>query len=643
MKMTRRALLSMAGLTSAWALGCNARPHEEQPQDDTDKDDEGQQEAKPSVDLDEFESLALDMNAWSFDEQTGCYYQLSVPYCLHPSNELYESLSIYVPARYFVAERRGRHYACEIDANATVGDFTATTAPTLMPLNTPLCTAQECPGSFAPEGLSRYLDAGIVYVYPGLRGRSGGYESTTQEYYAGGAPWPAVDLKAAIRFLRYNRAVLPGDTDRIFLAGWGAGADMAAIAGTSGASSAFEPYLGEIGAATHDAEGNDVSDAPFGLALWNPVGSFSSADAAYEWMMGRYAQEGTRAAGTWTKRLSDDLAADYGPYVNGLGLTTDDGEGLRLERIDDGTYAGGSYYDHLVGVVADAAAEFFHETSFPYMRAAMDAGTVFPGDPSLSGTHALLDAQAATTADDEESGASEARDTGVRQVKATVFETRESYVSTLNGDGRWLTYNADAGTVDVTGLWGFVGACRPADHDVCAYDRIDRSGMVNQLFGTDQESSLHFDSMVARLVDERHARYAKLEGWNEDYVSEWRGDLAETDAQDMTVELRVALSDPLALLERADGQEEPATVAPYWRINTGLFQAQTTLVGELNLARALAGRDDVARVDFQAVWEAGFSPCERTGEPQDKLVAWIRGCCKKAGAAKKGKKAKASS
>ena len=68
------------------------------------------------------------------------------------------------------------------------------------------------------DGLGTFLDAGCVYVYAGFRGRSAGYDSSTgsTDLYPGGAPWPVVDLKAAIRYLRYNKDALPCDTSRVF-------------------------------------------------------------------------------------------------------------------------------------------------------------------------------------------------------------------------------------------------------------------------------------------------------------------------------------------------------------------------------------------------------------------------------------------
>jgi len=621
MNLTRRSLLSLMGLGGLAGLAaCQRERAEEEPAEPTETAEEP---VEPEVDLKEFEGLALDMDAWSYDEDHDCYYQLAVPYCLTPGSEQYESLAIFVPGPYFTGTAKGQLYHCELAEDAEVGQFTPATAPIALPINAPSCNAQECPTSYSHEGLGRYLDQGIVYVYAGFRGRSGGYESTTQEYFAGGAPWTVADLKAAVRFLRYNAAVLPCDTSRIFAFGLGGGGGAAALLGASGNAALYEPYLQELGVPTHDVEGNDVTDEIAGVAAWCPMSSFESSDAAYEWMMGQYASEGTRADGTWTKLLSDDLSDAYGDYVNALNLVDGDGQALKLDRIENGAYAGGTYYQHLVGVVSDAAADFIRRMEFPYAAVPLEARIrSFPGNPSLRVSDSA----------DAQPGSSEASENpvgiaGVRQVEATVYDTLESYVATLNGDSRWLTYNASTGEVDVTGLWGFVSACRKPDKDVCAYDLLDRSGWANQLFGTDEQPSLHFDAMVATLVEGQAERYAQAEDWDEAVVKEWRGDLVEKDALDKTVAERVGMSEPIALLRSSDDEETPAVVAPHWRISTGLFQTETTLVGEVNLAAALKACKGVEDVSFQAVWGSGFELAEREGDPEEKLVEWIASCC----------------
>lgn len=620
MNLTRRSLLGLAGLGAAAGLSAcelrqlvgDDREGEEAP------GEQERQEEEPAIDLAEFEGLAIDMDAWSYDAANDCYYQLGLPYCNTPSSEQYETLAIFVPGAYFTATKRGSTYRCAVDPTAKVGDFTAETAPVALPINSSYWSAQPCPTSYSYDGLGRFLEAGVVYVYAGFRGRSGGYESTTQEFFSGGAPWAVADLKAAVRCLRYNAAVLPCDTSRVFAFGLGAGGTYSVQLGVSGNAEAFDPYLKELGAATHDLEGAELTDEIMGSASWCPAVSLDAGDAAYEWMMGQYAHEDSRVEGSWTALLSQDLTDAYGDYLNSLSLADSDGNPLTLDRIEDGSFGGGTYYDRLLKEVRDSASAFLASTTFPYTSMPpVGVAPYFPGDADLSVSEVAESSQEGN----DESAASE----GVRQVQATVYDSLESYVAASNGEDRWLTYNASRGEADITGLWGFVNACRPATRGVCAYDALDRSGTANQLFGTDEQSSLHFDAMVGSLLQENHERYGEADGWDEGLVAAWSDDLAQTDALDVTVADRVTMCSPLSYL--CGEQPLEATVAPHWRIMTGLFQAETSLTSEVALACALEGSDAVEDVAFEAVWEAGYGLAERSGDAQDNLVAWMVASC----------------
>ena len=349
MGCTRREFLALASMGTAVGIaGCTpSRPADPAPSDDPVTPD-------PSVDLSEFESLALDTGAWRYDEENDVYYQLGLTYCKSPATTTYESLAIFVPGAYFTAEKNGSTYSCTVNKKAVVGNFTPSTAPILMPINTGTIAAQASPTAYAYDGLAPYMEAGCIYVYAGFRGRSAGYDSAsgTGELYPGGSPWPVVDLKAAIRYLRYNAAALPCDTERVFVFGFGAGGGVSAVLGASGDATLFEPYLSSIGAVTHDAKGESISDAIAGSASWCPVTSFDTAGAAYEWCQGQYSDEATRAKGTWTRQLSRELASAYGAWVNEMDLRDADDAQLTLDETEAGVYAMGSYASGMAYVAA---------------------------------------------------------------------------------------------------------------------------------------------------------------------------------------------------------------------------------------------------------------------------------------------------
>ena len=220
-------------------------------------------------------------------------------------------------------------FTCTVNASGKAGSYTAATAPVVMPVNTAGYSAQPAPTAYSYDGLSDYMKAGLIYVYAGCRGRNNGTNSDGSAY-AGGAPWGVTDLKAAVRYLRYNTASLPGDKDRIFTFGHSGGGAQSSLMGATGDSSLYYKYLESIGAAMKDASGAYISDAICGAMCWCPITSLDVADEAYEWMMGQYSTSGTRADSTWTSALSDDLAASFAEYVNKAGFKDSDGNVLTL-------------------------------------------------------------------------------------------------------------------------------------------------------------------------------------------------------------------------------------------------------------------------------------------------------------------------
>ena len=659
MGCTRREFLALASVGTAVGLSaCTPAERAPEPAPET----PGEQD--PSVDLEEFKGLALDASKWRYDEDNNVYYQLGLTYCTKPATTTYESLAVFVPGAYFTAEKNGDTYTCTVNEKAVVGSFTPSTAPVLMPINTGTLSAQMSPTAYGYTGLAPYLEAGCVYVYAGFRGRSAGYDtaSGSDELFPGGSPWPVVDLKAAIRYLRYNASVLPCDTGRVFVFGFGAGGGVSAVLGSSGGAAAFDPYLASIGAVTHDAEGNAISDEVAGSASWCPVTSFDTADAAYEWAMGQYATDATRAEGTWTRALSQGLAASYGAWVNQMDLRDADDTQLTLDETETGAYTMGSYARELLGTIDEAATNFVQNTSFPYTYTPqrLDEPS-FPGDPNLaatraseaatqnltpatdagaqaddgsgvaddgSGTAAEDQAEPGATADAPVAGATSAL-AGVAQVQSTIYDSAQNYFAALNSQSSswWINYNLRSQSVSVSSLRDFALNLRPAELAASPFDLPDRSSRTNQLFGIGEESTLHFDATVRDLVEQNVDAYAALEGWDPSFETSWVDDLEKVDALETDMATRVALMNPLFWLSGHYEGYGQATVAPHWRINEGLFDTDTAPCGALNLTLALRKYDGVSDVAYTPVWGQGHVLAERSGTATANLLGWVVSCC----------------
>ncbi|MCR5202925.1 MAG: tannase, partial [Lachnospiraceae bacterium] len=143
----------------------------------------------------------IDMSAWSYNSSGDVYYQTGISYCESPADSSYETMGIYIPAAYMNATQNsdGSTYTCTINESGTVGNYTASTAPMVIPVNTAGYSAMSPPTGYTSSA-AEFAAEGIIYVYAGCRGRDSG------------APTGVTDLKAAIRYVRYNADVIPGDT-----------------------------------------------------------------------------------------------------------------------------------------------------------------------------------------------------------------------------------------------------------------------------------------------------------------------------------------------------------------------------------------------------------------------------------------------
>ena len=160
------------------------------------------------------------------------------------------------------------------------------------------------------------LAAGFVIVSPGCRGRDNKAADGT---YYGKAPAAIVDLKAAVRYIRYNKGVIPGNTDRIISVGCSAGGALSALLGASGNSSLYDSYLKEIGAA-------DVPDNIYASACYSPITDLEHADGAYEWNYGTIPVKTALV----DQKLSEQLRTLNAEYQESLMLKGKNGFGIIL-------------------------------------------------------------------------------------------------------------------------------------------------------------------------------------------------------------------------------------------------------------------------------------------------------------------------
>ena len=175
------------------------------------------------------------------------------------------------------------------------------------------------------------LKAGYVIANVGCRSRFPGRNQDGDGNYIAHAPAQVVDVKAAIRYLRYHDAAMPGTCDRIIITGTSGGGALGVAIAACGNSPDYYHDLYELGAegVTYDSGSGTYSstlnDDVFGTVLYCPITDLDHMDAAYEWMYNATRKElGIYSAAQMD--ASDWLAADYVPYFNRLGLRDEKGK-----------------------------------------------------------------------------------------------------------------------------------------------------------------------------------------------------------------------------------------------------------------------------------------------------------------------------
>ena len=565
----------------------------------------------------------IDMCKWEYNADDNVYYQIGISYCETPADSSYETLAVFVPGDYFSGTENGDGtYTCEINPDASVNGYSAKTAPIVMPIETPGYTAQAALTSYT--SLTEYMEAGLVYVHAGCRGRDAG------------APAGVADLKAAIRYLRYTDEDTPGDAERIFVFGMSGGGAQSAVVGASGDSDLYTPYLEQIGAV------QGVSDAVYGSMDWCPITNLDSADEAYEWMMGV-----TRSGLSEDEQaISDAMAAAFAEYINNLGIKDEKGSVLTLEESAEGIYQSGSYYDYIVAVIEESLNHFLEDTEFPYDSSASTGNDGGPGGMGgfgrpegngfggFEGTDGETDGEREFRGMDgnggfggtgdgsyEENDNISRTDTSNGITISGTYETVEDYIDALNANGTWVTYDAESNTASITGIEDFVTAFKSTSKNLGAFDQLDAGQGENVLFGYGDGNGAHFDAVLAEILNDL----------GNDYASDFASDLQKTDALGYTAEQRLNMYTPLYYLLDSEEGYGTSTPAKYWRIRTGIAQSDTSLTTEVNLALALENYSGVESVDFATVWGQQHVKAERTGNSTTNFIEWVNACMKDQG------------
>ena len=276
----------------------------------------------------------------------------NIVYVSNPSDVEHQVMNIYVPEAYFKGE--------------TLNGYNAETAPIFLPN----AISQYFPGiplkpriskrTGAPNASLVALFKGYVVVAPAVRGRT---SQSPDGRYTGKAPACIVDMKACIRYLRYNCGNIPGNMEKIVPNGFSAGGAVAALLGASGNNRDYEPFLQDIGAA-------EARDDVFAASCYCPVYNLEHLDIGYEWQSSGIMQYGFRDEPKKELtaehiKIAGELQSLFPTYLNSLGLLAYDhinaSESGYIGRIEAGTplkldaYGNGTYKDFAISFLIASA------------------------------------------------------------------------------------------------------------------------------------------------------------------------------------------------------------------------------------------------------------------------------------------------
>ena len=223
-------------------------------------------------------------------------------YVTNIEDSVYQTLNIYVP------ETLKRSESTPIFLRTYIGGYMATTAKS----------------PSASDATGRALKEGYVVCIPGSRGANSTITRDGETIYTGIAPNGLLDLKAAIRYLRYNDDVIPGSAEHIIIDGTSAGGAMSALVGATGDRPEYDEYLRKMGAAP-------TSDKVFASVCYCPITDLNHADMEYEWLYG-CTNTGVRHLNADQITISNELAAECPDYINSLNLKDDGGKAITADN-----------------------------------------------------------------------------------------------------------------------------------------------------------------------------------------------------------------------------------------------------------------------------------------------------------------------
>ena len=529
---------------------------------------------------------------WYFDERYACWCLEDVLYTAKAELPAFQRLSVYVPGALMHPDgtpaEKSRSVPVVFENNAA--------GYMQMPhtwVGGPRCYAEE------------YLNHGLIYITCGCRGRESRNEKGEP---VGKSPISLIDLKTALRFLRHNQTVLPGNFDRIISVGWSAGGAMSALLGVTGDHPDYDRYLDMNGAFMNE------SDAVFAAQVYCPIIDLEHADLAYEWCFGADKTCEDSPAGPaetmtpFKEALSGKLTEKYIEYVNSLDLKHP-WTGRPLTLAGPRT---GSFYRYLMSCLSQSATEYLTRLESGALPLTCTVPDYLAGNYTFQAPvqkHGPAHHAGPDVALRPQSRPMSLGEMMLRPPKGTPFHETQPPMEVRQGTDKqaWLAWDGQQAVI--SDLDAYVLNHRRRMKPCTSFDKLTMDSGENQVFGNADRDFVHFDPVIGEAIESLQADFpqeaAKYAGaydvFGDDALSE-----------------RVRLINPMAFI----GTNNKSTPARYFRIRVGASDADTSFTISMTLAIKLANAG--FPVDYALVWD---QPHCRADYPGD-LIRWIDEVCK---------------
>lgn len=535
-------------------------------------------------------------DAWSFDEKYRVWCLEDILYTDKATTPKFQRLSIFVPEAYM-------NEKSEINPEGEMNGYTAVTAPVIFENNSAGYMQMPHVWLDGPRCYAHpYLEQGYVYITCGNRGHE---SKDINGKFCGKAPINLVDLKTGIRFIRHNRASIPGDMTKIISIGWSAGGAMSTLLAVTGDNGNFIPYLEKNGAFM------DESDAVYASQIYCPIVDLEHADLAYEWLFGADKENEPSPAGPagvmnpFQEALSTELSKAYIEYFNGLGLKhPETGEKLVIGK--DGRSGSGLKY----------LMEKLNESASIYLTKLKNGELPekYSVEDYLSGNY-TYEAPAPMGKKDEGDKPMEPPTLGdIVSRPPKGVEVHPFVPPMMEAQGKdkkaWLSW--DGCRAVISDIDSYVLNHRRRMKPCTSFDVLGMDSGENKVFGNADIPMRHFNSYIVGAIDRLKNQFPEeCAKYYEGYARVWGNE---------ELARQIYLINPFSYI----GTEEKCTQAEHYRIRVGACDADTSFTVSMTLVCLLAGVGK--KVDYQLVWDQPHSEADYPGE----VIAWIEEILKKA-------------